>query len=474
MIPNAYPHQVRGTNRICDQPASLLHWDMGTGKTRAVVDYLGRFDPGLTLIACPAAVVDVWPREIAKYQPGVGATPIKGTAKQKRETLERVIAERGIAVINYESTISKRLKPLLLDQYWNLLVLDEIHRIKSARGKTSLLFAEIGMHARRRVGLTGTPMPHSPLDVFGQFRALDSRIFGRSYTRFRNQYAVMGGYRVNGRPVQIMGYQNMDDFYGKFHSITDRVKKEDVLHDLPERVHQYRTVDLPASVTRTYRELADELSAEVEAGTINAANAVVKVTRLQQLSSGFAVVGDEPDEQRTVELHGEKRKALAELLTDDIPSNEPVVVFARFARDLDAIHKAAEAAGRRCDELSGRRKDFTAYWQAVPGPWAVRDDPAYDGGLLAPVAAVQIQSGGTGIDLTAAHTAVYYSQTYSLGDYDQSLARLHRPGQRHNVTYIHLLANGTIDFDIYDALQRRADVIERVLDGSALSQRISA
>lgn len=462
MIPPPYPHQVRGTDLIASRPANLLNWDMGSGKTRAVIDYIGRFDPGLTLIATPSAVVDVWPREIAKYQPHVQATPIKGTAQRKRKLLEQVIAGRGVAVINYESTISKQLKKLLLAEYWNLLVLDEIHRIKSARGKTSLLFAEIGPHAFRRVGLTGTAMPHSPLDVFGQFRALEPSIYGRSYTRFRSRHAVMGGYHVNGKPVQVLGYQNMADFHRKFYSITDRVKKQDVLKDLPEQVHQYRTVDLSAQAMRAYRELADQFQAQIADGKISAQNAMVKVTRLQQITSGFAVVGDDDDEKRTVDLDLGKFRALVELLRDDLSASEPVVVFAKFARDIDNIHAAAEKAGRRCDELSGRRKDFTAYWQANPNPEG-----------MAPVAAVQIQSGGTGIDLTAASTSIYYSQTYSLGDFDQSLARLHRPGQRRDVNYIHLLANGTIDFEIYDALQRRADVIERVLDGSALEGRIA-
>jgi SNF2 family DNA or RNA helicase len=73
-------------------------------------------------------------------------------------------------------------------------------------------------------------------------------------------------------------------------------------------------------------------------------------------------------------------------------------------------------------------------------------------------------AGGLGIDLTAARRCVYYSLGFSLGDYEQSLARLHRPGQGHPVTYYHLVAEGTVDRRVYRALSKRRDVVESVLE----------
>jgi SNF2 family DNA or RNA helicase len=76
---------------------------------------------------------------------------------------------------------------------------------------------------------------------------------------------------------------------------------------------------------------------------------------------------------------------------------------------------------------------------------------------------VQIESGGVGVDLTRARYALYYSLGFSLGSYEQSLARIHRPGQTRPVEYIHLLAEGTIDEKIMTALALRADVVNTVL-----------
>ena len=88
----------------------------------------------------------------------------------------------------------------------------------------------------------------------------------------------------------------------------------------------------------------------------------------------------------------------------------------------------------------------------------------------ATVLAVQIQSGGTGIDLTRARYCVYLSAGYSLGDYEQSLARVHRPGQSRSVHYYHLVAQGTVDEKVYEALRNRKQVVESVLSGITTNQ----
>ena len=104
--------------------------------------------------------------------------------------------------------------------------------------------------------------------------------------------------------------------------------------------------------------------------------------------------------------------------------------------------------GKKVLELSGRIKQNFEFQDG-------------EGDILA----VQIQAGGVGIDLTRTRYCIYYSLGFNLGEYQQSLARVHRPGQEHPVTYIHLLATGTVDQQVHNALQRRENVIEAVLHG---------
>ena len=130
-----------------------------------------------------------------------------------------------------------------------------------------------------------------------------------------------------------------------------------------------------------------------------------------------------------------------------VTTGEAMVVFCRFHHDLDNVHAQAEALGVRSLELSGRR-DQLAEWQEVDGP---------------PMLAVQIQSGGLGIDLTRARYAVYYTIGYSLGELDQAKARVHRPGQTRKVTNVFMQASKTIDEGIYRSLRNKRSIVEFVM-----------
>jgi SNF2 family DNA or RNA helicase len=96
--------------------------------------------------------------------------------------------------------------------------------------------------------------------------------------------------------------------------------------------------------------------------------------------------------------------------------------------------------------LSGRR-DEIARWQAGE----------------AQVLAVQIDSGGEGVDLTRARYSIFYSTGFKLGKYEQAKARTHRPGQLKPVMHIHLIARRTVDERIMRALEKRAQIVESIL-----------
>ncbi len=296
---------------------------------------------------------------------------------------------------------------------------------------------------KQRVGLTGTPFPHSPLDIFAQYRFLDARIFGHSFTRFRARYGVMGGWQGK----QVVAYQNTEELAERFRSIAYECGADVV--SLPETVDTTRTVVLGAHAARLYAQVARDFWAGVESGEITASNALTRMLRLQQITGGSVGLdldaGERPQDRRVEHVDTAKQDALRSVL-EDLPEGEPVVVFARFTADLDAIHAAAKAAGAESWELSGRRRELEAWQHGA-----------------ASVLAVQVQAGGVGVDLTRARVCVYYSLGFSLGEYLQSRKRTHRPGQTRSVLYVHLVAEGTIDEQVYRALEARQSVIEAVL-----------
>jgi SNF2 family DNA or RNA helicase len=447
-----WPHQDIGFGFAINRYAAMLAMDMGTGKSKTAIDLLTNRDCRNVLILCPRAVIDVWPKQFDLHGPSTDhyrLLPLTGgttKAKAKKAEDHRKVfsARRRVVIVNYESAWRSELAKWLLDQQWDAVLLDESHRIKSPRGKASMFCAKLRQRADFRLCLTGTPMPHSPLDLFGQYRFLEPAILGTSFTRFRQKFAICD----QKFPSRVLEWVNQEELSGLFNMLSYQCKAADVL-DLPERMFHDVPVQLSAKTQKVYSTLRDEMIVEIGNGVLTVANALTKLLRLQQITSGFTYLdADDPSDKQLVELDTSKRDALSSLLTD-LAAHEPIVVFARFTHDLQAIRQAAEASGvgREYRELSGRTNELRQ-WQEESG-----------GSVLG----VQIQSGGVGIDLTRARYGVYYSVGYSMGDYDQSLARIYRPGQDRTTHVYRLVCPGSVDACVYKAFSERRSAVEAVL-----------
>lgn len=76
----------------------------------------------------------------------------------------------------------------------------------------------------------------------------------------------------------------------------------------------------------------------------------------------------------------------------------------------------------------------------------------------------QIAIAGLGITLTAASIMVFYSLDYSMSNFEQTKARIHRAGQKNECTYLYLTAKGTVDTRILAALRNKADLAKLLID----------
>lgn len=434
----------------------MLALDMGTGKSKVAVDLINNlftnFDidgeryqkNSLTLIVAPLSVVPVWPEQFTIHSHTYHQVIQLGrglSVDRKTEIMENEMDFQGSPlafVVNYESVWRKPLAQVVMGIEWDCIICDEIHKIKSPGGKASMFMGRLAERSSVRLGLTGTPMPHSPLDLYAQYRFLNKGVFGTSFTRFKRKYAIMGGFENR----QVVAFKNLSELTGKFDETSFRVESEDVL-DLPEAHHITITVELDEAERDAYQRMQEDFIALVKGSVVTAANALVKLLRLQQIVQGW--VKDVNDNMLPVGVS--KQESLFELL-GGIGQNEPVVVFCLFKTDLSMVADVAHDTGRKCYELSGSKDETEKWKQAEAGP----------------VIAVQFQSGGVGIDLTKARYVVYLSGTFNYGNYEQSLARVHRPGQDRPVTYYHLIAEHTIDVKVYKALQKKEKVIDSVLN----------
>ena len=328
------------------------------------------------------------------------------------------------------------------------MILDESHRAKAAGSKVSKYLAMLGRRARYKMCLSGTPMANSPLDVYGQYRFLDPSIFGTRHDIFLQQYAIMGG------PERrfIVGYKNQQELKAKFQSIAYTCKMSDISDRLklpPVLPSTAVYVDLPSKDMTTCKRLSKEFIAECGSGNVVVSNVLSKMLRLQQITSGFCAIQEDPFSPARIEdLNSSKGDELTNLL-QDISPEASVVVFCVFTHDLDTVHDCAIDTKRTPFELSGRTNQLEE-WKKCPG------------GVLA----VQIQAGAEGIDMTRANHAIYFSLPHSLALYNQSKARLYRPGQTRPVNFCHILAQDTIDEVMYKALEKKKDIVESIKAGT--------
>lgn len=454
----AWAHQARGREFVHElwksgKHGALLAMIMGSGKTRLAVDLVNDLDAQFPLILCPRRVVEVWRSQFEQYS----ATPYEFLALDDRsgDVQEKTARARDVTnwartrnqrlaiAINYESARIEPFASWALRKAWPIVIADEIHRIKSPAGRTSRFLSKLALNAHRRLGLTGTPMPHSPLDVWGQFHFLDRSVYDPTFGSFRLRYAKMGGYHNK----EIVAWRDLDELYAKFRQIAFQVDESAL--DLPDAIDETLECDLESEGARIYREMEEDMVAwirvtEGQGIPVTAANAMVRLTRLQQITGGS--LPDNQNLNQSLVIDHAKEALLADFLEDI--GDEPVVVFAVYKADLAAIHRAAMTAGLYSSEISGSRDELD-HWKKG----------------LASVLAVQIQSGGEGIDLTHARLAVYYSHGFSLALYKQSRARIWRPPQTRNCRFYHLQVRNSIDQYVLRAVLARQDLVESVLKG---------
>ena len=428
--------------------AAYLAMEMGTGKTLVIInEILQEIGNGhhKFLIVCPKSVLDVWAAEFACHASGYKVPVVilkKGTNKQKAHQIHDAnfqYWQRGkaaVIVVNYESLWRDKIGDIVLSNRWRMVVCDESHKIKSASGKASRFCARLRRQADIRRCLSGTPLPNNQLDAYGQWRFLDIGYFGTNFAQFRARYCQMGGYENH----EIVGWRHQGEFRRLLDFLTFRVDKS--VLDLPPETHVVRRCNLSRNAAKIYRQVEKDLVTLVEDSEIKITNVLKKIMKLQQVACGFII----NDDKEIINLHYEKSKLLTEFL-EGVEADEKVVVFCRFRRDLEEVKRVSEILGRRYGELSGEANDLA-------------------GGRLPDhvnVLGAQLQAGGIGVNLTAARYCVLYSVGYSLADYQQALARVHRGGQERPVTYVHLITEGTIDEQVQQALAAKKEVVDEIL-----------
>lgn len=437
-----------GTEGAASRGVALL-MEMGTGKTITSIAIAGAlYQSGhirRTLVVAPLSIVGVWNEEFAKFADFEYALAVlSGTSIKKVDTLRHMTGTPlQVAVVNYES--AWRIEKEILAWHPDLVIADEGHKIKSHGIAASRAMHRIGAKAEHRLLLTGTIITNKAIDVYSQYKFLNQSIFGASFYAFRGRYFNMMGY---GNHIPVLKRSMEQDLMRRLHSIAFRATKAECL-DLPPITEIVRTVEFEPLAAKIYRDLVRDSYADLGRTEVTATNILTRLLRLSQLTGGFITDDSGAPPQQ---ISHAKQNALADIVEEVLQEGNKLVVIARLLPEIRAIRKLLDKQGIQYACITGEIKDRDAQVSAF------QNQPETQ------VFIGQIATAGLGITLTAASTMVFYSLDYSMSNFEQAKARIHRVGQKENCTYIFLTVKGTVDEKVLKALHDKADLARALVD----------
>ena len=330
------------------------------------------------------------------------------------------------------------------------MAIDESTTIKNPGAKRTKNIVSIGKYAKYRRILTGSPVTKSPLDLYKQCEFLDEFLLDHSsYYTFRTRYAVMRKAHFNGRSVEIVvGYKNLGELSEKIKDFSYRVLKDDCL-DLPPKTFMKRIITLTPEQDKVYQQMKKMALALMNGKMITTANALTQLMRLHQITCGHF----KADDGSFQEIKNNRLSELMEVLEE---LEGKAVIWAHYQYDIETIVKSIK---KRYGDNS-----VVTYYGKTPNDERQDNIKSFQD----PESPVRFlvgtpQTGGYGITLTAANTMVYYSNGYDLEKRTQSEARIDRIGQTKPMTYVDIIAEGTVDERIVKALVKKINIASEVM-----------
>lgn len=417
---NLFPHQQKVLEETKDKSRVAYYLDMGLGKTFVGSEKMARIGNRVNLLVCQKSKVDDWIEHFRSNYPSFEVFDMTSNTKANKRKVEYgfwMNYENGtpcqsVLVINYD-LIFRRPELMKLKDF--TLVLDESSLICNEMAKRSK--AVLKMAPSAVILLSGTPTAGRYERLWSQCRLLGwditKRTFWRSYVT--TEWRDYGGFLHE----VVTGYINVDHLKGKLSEHGAVFLKTEEVLDLPDQVEQTvmlrRTKDYLTFLRRDYLRMKD--GTELMASSI-----LARILYERQLCGQY---------------HQGKLQAFRDLLDG---TEDNLVVFYNFNRELDELKEIAAEAGRNPGEVNGRR----------------RDAPEGHDLLF-----VQYQAGAYGLNLQGfANKIIYFTLPLGKGSCDlweQSKKRIHRIGQKSTCFYYYLLVEDSIETKNLDALRQGKD-----------------
>ena len=425
-----HEYQKRATQFIIDNRYCALFLDMGLGKTVSTLtaidilknDYL-EIDKVL-VIAPKSVALNTWSGETAKWDhlKKLRISVAMGTAAQRTKAIER---DADIYVTNRDNV--KWIVDYFKKEPWpfDTVVLDESSSFKNPSSQRFKALRKIRPQLRRVIELTGTPSPNGLMDLWPQIWLLDmGERLGRTLGSYRSEFFTAG--RRNGAVVYdwIARPGARQRISKRLADISMSMQASDYLN-MPDVIDGGLTLALPPGEMRDYLAFQREQLMQLDNTDIEAVTAAALTNKLLQYTGGALY----DDQHNWHEVSTAKLEALQDIVES---TDESVLIYYQYQSEKDRILKMLPDAVTFTGE-----PELLESWNAGKIRLMLAHPASVAYGL-------NMQAGG--------HIIVWYTPTWNLELYMQANARLHRQGQTKPVVIYHLIAAGTIDERVMQAL----------------------
>lgn len=430
-----YPFQKEGVSFIENRNGRALIGDeMGTGKTIQALAYLQlHLELRPAIIVCPASLKLNWAKEIKEGIANIPENNYQILSGKKGFSLN----SKGIYIINYDILTNwldelKKIKP-------EIVIFDESHFCKSSKSLRSKAALALSKKTNQVICLSGTPIINRPIEFYNTLKMIEPTLYP---SRWNYAHKFCGAYH-NGFGWNFNGATNTEKLNKSLvDTIMLRRLKKDVLKELPAKVRTVIPIELDnrSEYNRAESDIIlwiRENEGKEQAEKAKGAETLVAFEKLKQL----AVKG--------------KMKGVIKWIEDFLESDQKLVVFATHTKTIDDLINHFGKITVRLDGSTSQAKRQEAI-----------DKFQTDNSIKLFIG--NIKAAGVGINLFAASNVCFLELSFVVGEHLQAEDRIHRIGQKaDSVNAYYLLAQKTIEEDIMKCLERKAKILNQILDGKS-------
>jgi hypothetical protein len=428
------PYQNEAADFIFERDRSLILAPVGSGKTALTLVAMEAFLQDnivrrFLVLAPKRVATSVWPVEAPKWAPWIKLAVAVGEGHQRWDAFE---SKANVVVMNYDNLQWMMANNLHIG--FDGVVFDELTRLKNPSGKRFKAFMDGIERFKVRIGLTGSFTSNGLEDTFGQCKVVDQKLLGRSKGAFLQEHFVL----IN------RDYGDWAPRVGALERVMAKIKPATFLlepGEYKDTLPPLHTVEMRCDLNDRgpYEKMKKDFAVEFPDAKAVAANAAVVTGKLQQMASGFVYDSkrwpnpDKPGKWLTSQTPIWYDTAKLDLLEEVLEGNQraSTIIVYNFQEEL------AELKRRYPQALTLDDKDALERWNAGKVELLLLHPKSAGHGINA-------QFGGCRM--------VFLSLPWSLELYEQTIGRLHRSGQKHDVWVYVLLTNKSMDEKVWAAL----------------------